>query len=429
MAKTISAAAILVAFSCFAGGLVPNAFAEQTPNRAAVVAHYADLALAKYDDSLSTAKDLQSSIEALLAEPSADALTAARAAWRRAREPYQQTEVFRFGNSIVDDWEGRVNAWPLDEGLIDYVAPAYGGDDADNVFRSANVVANRTLMLGGRETDVTVIDIEMLRSLHEIDAVEANVATGYHAIEFLLWGQDLNGTDAGAGNRPWTDFSLTDCTNRNCDRRRAYLAVATALLIVDLEEMVAAWQDGGMARAALDEGSAEEGLTAMLTGMGSLSYGELAGERMKLGLLLHDPEEEHDCFSDNTHNSHYFDALGVQNVYLGRYARGDGTFVEGPALADLVRATSPEADAAMQMRLDATLAAMRAIKDSAEKDGMAYDQMIGGNDAAGNALVVAAIQALVDQTRAIDQVVAALDLDTIAFEGSDSLDAPEAVFD
>ena len=27
--------------------------------------------------------------------------------------------------------------------------------------------------------------------LHEIGGNEANVATGYHAIEFLLWGQDL----------------------------------------------------------------------------------------------------------------------------------------------------------------------------------------------------------------------------------------------
>ena len=60
-----------------------------------------------------------------------------------------------------------------------------------------------------------------------------------------------------------------------------------------------------------------------MTGLGSLSYGELAGERMKLGLMIHDPEEEHDCFSDNTHASHFFDALGIRNVYLGTYRRVD----------------------------------------------------------------------------------------------------------
>ena len=44
-----------------------------------------------------------------------------KTSWLEARKVYQQTEVFRFGNPIVDDWEGKVNAWPLDEGLIDYV--------------------------------------------------------------------------------------------------------------------------------------------------------------------------------------------------------------------------------------------------------------------------------------------------------------------
>ncbi len=142
-------------------------------------------------------------------------------------------------------------------------------------------------------------------TLHEADGVEANVASGYHAIEFLLWGQDLNGTGPGAGARPYTDFAQGDgCTGGNCDRRAAYLAAATELLVSDLEYMAAAWAPGGAGRAAVTA-DPQAGVLAMLTGMGSLSYGEQAGERMKLGLMLNDPEEEHDCFSDNTHNSHY----------------------------------------------------------------------------------------------------------------------------
>src|SRR3546814_2117375 len=160
-------------------------------------------------------------------------------------------------------------------------------------------------------------------------AVEANVATGYHAIEFLLWGQDLNGTGPGAGNRPASDFSTADCTGGSCERRGEYLKVATELLIDDLKEMVAAWGPGGEAREGLLSGDADAGIATMLTGMGSLSYGELAGERIKLGLMLHDPEEEHDCFSDNTHYSHYYDQLGIMNVYLGRYERVDGSVVKG----------------------------------------------------------------------------------------------------
>ncbi len=405
-----------------------EALAEDAPSPAAVVAHYADMAVAKYDDSLIAARRLQAAIEDLLQAPSAEALNKARMIWRQARQPYQQTEVYRFGNAIVDDWEGRVNAWPLDEGLIDYVAPAYGAENAGNAFYTANVIANPDLKLAGETIDASVIDAALLRSLHEVDAVEANVSTGYHAIEFLLWGQDLNGTGAGAGDRPWTDFSLDQCSNGHCDRRQAYLRAATELLIQDLEEMVGQWQDGGAARAALTDAPATEGLAAMLTGMGSLSYGELAGERMKLGLLLHDPEEEHDCFSDNSHNSHYYDAEGIRNAYLGRYTRIDGSIVEGPALADLVRAASPEADAVLRARLEATRVKMTALVVPAETGQMAYDQMIAENNPTGNAMVEAAIQALIDQTHAIEQVVAALELDAIAFEGSDSLDAPEAVF-
>ena len=97
----------------------------------------------------------------------------------------------------------------------------------------------------------------------------------------------------------------------------------------------------------------EAGLTAILTGLGSLSYGELAGERMKLGLMIHDPEEEHDCFSDNTFASHYFDALGIRNVYVGRYRRVDGSVVQGPSVSDLIKAKSPEVDTEVRAKLDA----------------------------------------------------------------------------
>jgi len=419
---------LAVGLSGLAGASGLSALAADAPSPEAVVAHYADMAAVKYDDSLITAQRMRATIDSFLADPSAQTLIDARQSWRIARKPYQQSEVYRFGNSIVDEWEGRVNAWPLDEGLIDYVAPAYGVDNAGNAFYTANIIANPNLSLSGKTIDATVIDATLLRSLHEVDEVEANVATGYHAIEFLLWGQDLNGTSPGAGDRPWTDFSLDQCSNGNCDRRRAYLEAATDLLIDDLDEMVGNWQEGGAARTALADAPAAEGLTAILTGMGSLSYGELAGERMKLGLLLHDPEEEHDCFSDNSHNSHYFDTEGIRNVYLGRYTRMDGTVIEGPALADLVRAASPEADAVLRARLEATRVAMTAIVVPAETGQMSYDQMLGDNNPRGNALVEAAIEALVVQTGAIEQVVAALELDAIAFEGSDSLDAPEAVF-
>lgn len=404
----------------------PTAADEVAPRD--VLKTYADIALAGYEDSHITAQSLDAAINTFLASPNEDALDAARKAWVAARVPYQQTEAYRFGNAIVDDWEGKVNAWPLDEGLIDYVDASYGIESDSNELYTANVIADAQLMINGTEVDVTSITPDVIAgSLHEAGGNEANVASGYHAIEFLLWGQDLNGTDAGAGARPATDFSLDNCTGGNCERRREYLVAATQLLITDLEEMVAAWGIGGDARTTLLNGDVKTGLSSMLTGMGSLSYGELAGERMKLGLLLHDPEEEHDCFSDNTHASHYYDAKGIQNVYLGRYVRVDGSTIEGPSLSAYVAHDNAALDDELKAKLDATMDRMGEMVTRAETTE-SYDQMIGEGNADGNAVVQSAIDALIDQTRSIERIVAELDLGGVNIEGSDSLDSPNAVF-
>ncbi|MGD9501619.1 MAG: imelysin family protein [Methyloceanibacter sp.] len=405
----------------------PLAAEPAAPAAKDVLKIYADIAEAAYADAADTARTLKLAVDALLATPTEGNLRAARAAWIAARIPYMQTEAYRFGNAIVDDWEGRVNAWPLDEGLIDYVASSYGTDSPENELYLANVIANATLTLGGKKLDTSKITAELLADqLQEAGGVEANVATGYHAVEFLLWGQDLNGTGPGNGARAASDFDTANCTNGNCARRAEYLRAATVLLVDDLAWMAAQWAPDGTARKTIAEGGAEAGLTAIMTGLGSLSYGELAGERMKLGLMIHDPEEEHDCFSDNTHASHFFDALGMRNVYLGAYRRIDRSLVSGPSVSDLVRAKSPEIDAEVRAKLDATMEAMNALYLRALTTE-SYDQMIGEGNEAGNQAVERVIAALLDQTKSIERAVAALDLKAIAFEGSDSLDNPDRV--
>ena len=425
---TLRIAKIFLAFSVLvpAAGTHSSAAYANAPAAESVLATYADIAKAGYEDSLKRAKTLQKSITTLIENPSADALTAARQAWVDARVPYMQTEAYRFGNPIVDDWEGRVNAWPLDEGLIDYVAEAYGGDHPENEFYTANVIANTTLKVAGNTVDASEITPELIReTLHEAGGIEANVASGYHAIEFLLWGQDLNGTGPGAGERPHTDYDTANCSNGNCDRRAAYLRVVTDMLVEDLAWIAEQWGPDGAARLAVTEDETD-GLTALLTGLGSLSYGELAGERMKLGLMIHDPEEEHDCFSDNTHNSHYGNALGIRNVYLGSYTRTDGSVVSGPSVSDLVRAKSPETDDAVRAAMDKTMAQMGVLVERA-KSVEAYDQMIGLGNAEGNAVVQKTIDLLVAQAKELERAIAVLDLKGIAFEGSDSLDNPDLV--
>ena len=376
----------------------------------AVVNHYADLALAVFSDAASTGKALQTAVDALLADPSEATLKAAREAWLAARVPYMQTEVFRFGNPVVDEWEGQLNAWPLDEGLIDYVAEDYQ-HALGNPGAQANIIANTEIKVGEDKIDVSEITGELLASLNELGGSEANVATGYHAIEFLLLGQDLNGTEPGAGERPYTDYVVGEgATGGYNERRRAFLKAATDLLVSDLNDMVEQWKDGvqGNYRSELVAESADNGLRKMLFGMGSLSLGELAGERMKVALEANSTEDEHDCFSDNTHNSHFYNGKGIRNVYLGEYKKVDGSTLTGPSLSELVAKADAQADATLKADLQETEAKLQALVYSAEKNNVHFDQLIAEGNAEGQQLVRDAIAALVKQTGAIEQAACKL---------------------
>jgi putative iron-regulated protein len=393
-----------------------------------IAANYADLAQAGYEDALRTAQDLQTAIETLLDEPNADNLEAARTSWRIARVPYLQTEIFRFGNPLVAQWEQRVNAWPVDEGLIDYVGADYGSQSDANPLYTANIIANTQITVEGKSVDISRLSPEVIASLQGAAGVKTNVTTGYHAIEFLLWGPDDNapvemveGDELqSGGTRLATDFSIQDCTNSNCERRREYLFSAVKLLISDLEEMVGNWQVTGEARRAITE-NPEAALVTMLSGMASLSYGELAGEHMQAGLDAADAELEQDDFSDYTYAAHLFDARGVVNVYLGEFFAIDGSTVTGPSLADYLVQTDPALDEEMRVKLSVTMARLRMLVNEA-RDVQNYDQMIAVGNDKGNGLIQAGIDSLVDQTRTIEKIAAALGIEQLPIKGSDLLE-------
>ncbi|MCP1625446.1 imelysin family protein [Pseudomonas nitroreducens] len=387
----------------------------------AVVKNYLDIAEATYGDALTTAKALQTAVDALIAKPSEETLKAAREAWIASRPSYSQSEAFRFGNSIIDDWEGAVNAWPLDEGLIDYVAKDYQHAEG-NAGASANIVANTEIQVGEDKIDVKEITGEKLKGLNELGGSEANVATGYHAIEFLLWGQDLNGTKPGAGDRKYTDYAQgKDCTNGHCDRRAAYLKAVTDLLVSDLEEMHGNFKAGvaDNYRAKVEADTAENNLRKMFFGMGSLSLGELAGERMKVALEANSTEDEHDCFSDNTHNTLFFNAKSIRNIYTGEYKRTDGSVVKGPSLSDLVAKADAQADSDLKADLANTEAKMQIIVDRAEKDGVHFDQMIAPEDKDDQQKIRDAIASLVKQTGAIEKAATAVGVQDLKPDNAD----------
>lgn len=339
--------------------------------RTRVAEDYADHLYASYAETVRQATALQTAVDAFAAAPSAASLDAARQAWKTAREPYLLTEVFRFYDGPIDAVEGQINAWPLDEVFIDYVE---GAPDAGIINNTAAFPAITTEVITGQNEK----------------GGEANISAGWHAIEFLLWGQDLSAT--GPGARPYTDY-VPGGTATHPERRKTYLKLVTNLLVADLTEVRDAWApdaDNYRATFVTDKNAVRD----ILLGMGSLSGAELSGERMAVALQNRDQEDEHSCFSDNTHRDLVGNALGIQNVFLGTYAAGDGE-----SISDLVRAKDPALADKLAAEMASSVAAIQDIP-------VPFDQAI--TNAAGQAKVRAAIEALQRQTATTVEAATAL---------------------
>ncbi|MCZ8218128.1 MAG: iron-regulated protein [Acidovorax sp.] len=352
--------------------------AVQTVAPAAVAAHYAILVHANYADTLASAQALREAVAAFTAKPSAETLAEARTKWLAAREFYGQTEAFRFYGGPIDNDngpEGRINAWPMDESFVDSVQGK----------ANAGLVNNRKFAITKKSL-----------SVQNERGGEENIATGWHAIEFFLWGQDLS--DTGPGNRNFEDF--VDGKAPNADRRRQYLNVVTDLLIDDLTVLVKAWAPDAKNnyRARFVRGG-NESIRKMLVGLGSLSRGELAGERLEVALNSQDQEDEHSCFSDNTHRDAVTNALGIQNVWLGQYKRADGSVLQGPSLRDLVAAKDAALADKTTKQIAASVAAAEGIQAPFDRE------IIGGKDAPGRQRVQKTIDSLTSQAK--DLVAAA----------------------
>ena len=306
--------------------------------RAEVLTTYAEGVHASYRASLASATAMDEAIGAFLADPTDASLEAARQAWLTARDDYGVTEAYRFYGGPIDDEEtgpeGQINAWPMDEAYVDHVE----GDPEAGIVNDPEGVPE--------------ITAEALVELNE-EGGEANISTGWHAIEFLLWGQDLS--EDGPGERPATDYT----TAPSAERRGEYLTVTSELLLEDLGGLVEAWAPdvGDNFRADFLADPPEESLGEMFTGVGELSRGELAGERMSVAFLERSQEDEHSCFSDNTTNDIIANATGIVEVVTGTYAAG----VEGPGLADLVEEVDPELADQLRSEVEASVADAEAI--------------------------------------------------------------------
>jgi putative iron-regulated protein len=288
---------------------------------------YATLVHRLYSSSHKSAQALQRSIKQFLDAPSESTLAAARFAWINARTPYLQTEAFRFYEGPIDHGpdtkgeeglEGRINAWPMNEAVIDYVK----GNPKAGIINNRKIKITRDEIVGRDQVND-----------------EADVTTGWHAIEFLLWGQDFD--TYGPGARPASDFSKGKPIK---ERRRQYLREVTALLVADLGDLVDAWKPGQKDNFAAEFRAMDQqaALSRILTGLATLSGFEMANERLAAALDSGDQEDEHSCFSDNTHNDFLLNAKGIRNVYFGAYAD-----YQGAGLNALIAGLSPQLDQAI----------------------------------------------------------------------------------
>ena len=372
--------------------------------QSAVKETHVRMAAAVYGDALSTAEELLAAVKVLLAEPTEDHLSAARAAYKNARVPYQQSEIMRWDTAItleksldadggpasVDDWEGQVNAWPLDE--------------------------NHIVSIIESDLDITA---ELLIAQNGVDDNEDNVSTGVHAVEFLLWGEDTHGIGPGAGERPAADFALSDCADAYCARRAEYLLAATELLVADLREMHAEW--AGAARStpgtlAYNFLRSDRAIDYMLGALREMAASELASARMSSGLTLGDPEETHDCFSDLTHLAIFYNFQGLKNVFYGRYGG-----VSGASLGDLVALK----DSSIYLDIDRAFSAAESLMEDIYAAGersegsVHFDQIIGqGPEGLERHTAEEAVDALLDLDKELERAQTLLALEALPTDGS-----------
>jgi len=357
---------------------------------------YAQIAHQAYSDSLATAVVLADALNALVEEPSVESHETAKAAWLAAREPYLQTEVLRFYDGPIDNPadgpEIYINAWPLDEAYVDYTQDA----------ASAGIINDPEMP----------IDEAALRGANE-EGGEENISVGFHPIEFLLWGQDTTDpSDELPGLRPFTDYLIDEgSTAENQDRRGAYLSLLGELLVDDLEKVVNAWSpdDAGNYRAGFEGGGWEPALEKILTGMIILSGFEVAGQRLQVALDNGDQEDEHSCFSDNTHRDMVQDVRGVQNVWLGEYQALDSAqSVSGTGVREVVASIDSALADQISQQIAQSVSLAEALRPT-EADPP-FDLLISLGNSEGNEKVQALIDSLRTQEDLLSTAFAAFGL-------------------
>lgn len=360
-----------------------NSSADQ---QSQIVDNYANILEAGYQDSYTTALALQVKINAFVANPTAQGLTDAQNAWLAAREPYMQTEMGRFYGGPIDGatGDGLLNSWPLDEGYVDYLAGDSHGYTAYSSPNFTTGIINMPAKFPTLNESLLVTNNQPGGGTTNANGDNVEVSAGYHAIEFLLWGQDdTPAQNKIPGQRSYKDYLTTAAaTAPNGARRAQYLQIVSQLLVENLKTLVDAWAPNATNYRKTFEANTTAAIANMFNGIGRLAKGELAGERMGVPLALHAQEQEHSCFSDNTHRDLYLDMQGIANAYNGKYTTVNGTLISGPGLSVYVKSLNSADDTKMQTLLVNAQTSLQNIITNKP-----FDWLIDGSNGAGNQIV------------------------------------------
>ncbi len=388
---SLSASALLMFTNCSSDD--NNTPITPPATKAAVIQNYTNIVYQSYKDSYDRAVELQTAINTFTDTPTEANFTSAKNAWLTAREPYGQTEVYRETNGPIDTpdggTEGQINAWPLDENYIDYVRDGSGGVTSNGIINDTSITIDEATLIGANEGGTGV--------------PEKNISTGYHAIEFLLWGQDFADPSNGlAGQRPYTDYVTGAIgTNQNQDRRATYLKVVTDILVKDLKALVDTWVEGGTYRTTFLALPEDTALKNIINGAFFISGNELAVERMSVA-VEQSQEDEHSCFSDNTHRDINGNALGVNNVIFGRYGN-----ITGASFYDLVNLTDPIQAEKLKVAADNATAKVNVIVNSDSK----FDILIGQETISSPGVILEAVGALQTQAAEISAAASSINIE------------------
>jgi putative iron-regulated protein len=315
---------------------------SSAPDPTAPVVHqYAVNLDASYKDAIKQAEALDTAIQAFVAAPSADGLVSCQTAWVTAHVWYGQSEYSRFYGGPIDQAQGGMNEWPIDESFIDYTQQSPNGGMIND------------------PTDYPQINAQILATADEKGGTE-NLSTGFHAIEFLLWGERPD-PSKGPGTRPYTDY-VDGGTAANQDRRRTFLSVVSTGLVGDLRAMEAQWTLGDKSTYASQTlANPAAALAKFFRGISQMAISELLYERLDDPYVSLDKKDEESCFSESTYQDLVANALGIEDAYTGHYQTLSGSVFQGPAISDLVKAKTPSLDAQLRQEFAAVRTAIGAI--------------------------------------------------------------------